>query len=294
MENKILLTGSSGFLGTFIMNEYLNLKIKGLSRSNSHYNFDLANQIPFIKENFDLVIHCAGNTNNSFSKLGLYDYNVNCTLNLLRGLYNSNKIPKKIVFISSVSVYGLIEGDNVNEKYPLVSIDSYGKSKIESEKIIIKWCKENNVLCTILRLPLIVGDNPPGNLGAMINGIKKGYYFNIAGGLARKSMVLAQDVAKIILKASEIGGTYNLTDGNHPNFFELSNAIAKQNRKSNLFNLPFFVAKSIAFFGDIIGDKFPLNSNKLKKITSDLTFCDTKARIVLGWKPNKVLDYYLR
>ena len=128
----------------------------------------------------------------------------------------------------------------------------------------------------------------------MINAIKKGYYLNIAGGKARKSMVLAEDVAKIILKASEIGGIYNLTDGYHPNFFELSNAIAKQIDKSNPFNLSFFIAKTIALFGDIVGDKFPLNSSKLKKINSDLTFDDAKARKVLGWKPNKVLNYYLR
>ena len=99
---------------------------------------------------------------------------------------------------------------------------------------------------------------------------------------------------KIILKASEIGGIYNLTDGNHPDFFELSNAIAKQNRKTNPLNIPFFVAKSIALLGDIIGDKFPLNSIKLKKLTTDLTFDDSKARKVLGWKPNKVIDFYLQ
>ena len=34
-----------------------------------------------------------------------------------------------------------------------------------------------SIVCTILRLPLIVGSNPPGNLGKMINGIKNGFYF---------------------------------------------------------------------------------------------------------------------
>ena len=73
---------------------------------------------------------------------------------------------------------------------------------------------------------------------------------------------------------------------------EIQNAIAKQNRKTNPFNLPFFIAKTIALLGDFIGAKFPLDSNKLNKITSDLTFEDTKARKVLEWKPNNVLDYY--
>ena len=155
-----------------------------------------------------------------------------------------------------------------------------------------KWCNKKNVVCTILRLPLLVGENPPGNLGAMINAIDKGYYFNIGGGKARKSMVLAVDVGNILIRASETGGLFNLTDGYHPSFFELSNAIAKQNRKSNPFNIPFFIAKTIALFGDIIGDKSPLNSSKLKKISTDLTFDDNKAREILGWNSRSVINWY--
>jgi nucleoside-diphosphate-sugar epimerase len=185
-------------------------------------------------------------------------------------------------------------GVQIDEKHPLLAIDPYGLSKIQAEHLVLDWCQKNNVLCTILRLPLLVGENPPGNLGVMLNGIKKGYYFNIAGGLARKSMVLAEDVANVLIKASEIGGIYNLTDGYHPSFYELSNAIAKNNGKKRIFNMHFLIAKSIALIGDFVSTKFPLNSSKLNKITTDLTFDDSKARHILGWNPEKVLDYYSR
>ena len=128
----------------------------------------------------------------------------------------------------------------------------------------------------------------------MVNSIKKGYYFNIAGGTARKSMVLTEDVANILLKVTEIGGVYNLTDGYHPNFFELSVAIAKQNLKSKPLNMPYIIAKIFSLFGDVVGSKFPLNSNKLKKITSDLTFDDSRAREVLGWQPSNVIDWFTK
>ena len=39
----------------------------------------------------------------------------------------------------------------------------------------------------------------------------------------------------------------------------------------------------------LIGSKFPLNSNKLNKITSTLTFNDSKARVALQWAPQEVL-----
>ena len=139
-------------------------------------------------------------------------------------------------------------------------------------------------------MPLVVGDNPPGNLGAMIQGIKNGYYFNIAGGNVKKSMVLAKDIARSILKVAEIGGIYNLTDGYHPSFEELSNHISIQLGKGKPRNMPLWLARIIAKFGDLLGSKAPLNTNKLKKITSDLTFDDSKARKVFGWIPKQVLD----
>ena len=297
IKMNILITGSSGFLGRNLRNllQY-NYSTLGLSRSNSDYNIQLQSNIPVFEEDFDIVIHAAGKAHsvpkNDLENDAFFDVNVNGTQNLLTGIELSGTLPKRFVFISTVAVYGVDQGEKIDENTPLLAKDPYGLSKIQAEQLVLAWCQKNNVICTILRLPLLVGENPPGNLGAMIHGIKKGYYFNIARGLARKSMVLVEDVANILLKVSEIGGIYNLTDGAHPNFYELSNAIAKQYGKSKLFNLPFAIAKSIALVGDLLGAKFPLNSSKLKKITSDLTFDDSKAKEVLGWNPIKVLDYY--
>jgi nucleoside-diphosphate-sugar epimerase len=296
---KTLVTGATGFLGKYIVDD-LSKKaiISSLSRTSGDYKLSLEIQIPDFNESFDIIIHNAGKAHKvpkTFEEdQAFFQVNVQGTQNLLHGIERSGRLPKSFIFISSVAVYGVDQGENINEESPLLANDSYGLSKIQAERLVLEWCQKSNVICTILRLPLLVGENPPGNLGAMINAIKKGYYFNIAGGEARKSMVLAEDAANILLKAAEIGGVYNLTDGSHPNFYELSNAIAKQYGKSKLFNLPFIIAKSIALVGDLVGAKFPLDSSKLKKINSDLTFDDAKARKVLGWKPNKVLNYYLR
>ena len=105
-------------------------------------------------------------------------------------------------------------------------------------------------------------------------------------------MVLATDIAKVIIKVSKIGGIYNLTDSYDPSFTELSNIIAQHLDKPKPFTIPLFVAQVLAKFGDVLGNKFPLNSAKLKKITSDLTFNDSKAR-EFGWKPRSVLEYLI-
>ena len=289
-----MLTGSTGFLGNIIYQKLIqNHDVCGVSRStNSFFSCDLSKEIPSFETKFDLVIHAAGIAHlNEFEEIDIYKTNVQGTINLLNS-FNKSILPEKFVFISSVSVYGRNHGYIIDENEPLSANDIYGKCKIASEKLIFDWGKKNNVQCTILRLPLVVGPNPPGNLGSMINAIKKGYYFNIAGGNAKKSMVLATDVSKFILLAAEKGGTYNLTDGYHPSFKALSKSIAFQVGKAFVPNMPKFIALLLAKIGDLLGNKFPINSQKLSKITSTLTFDDTKARLVFGWDPSPVLDFF--
>jgi hypothetical protein len=54
--------------------------------------------------------------------------------------------------------------------------------------------------------------------------------------------------------------------------------------------MPSLLANVLAKLGNILGDTFPINSNKLFKITSTLTFDDSKARKAFGWKPTPVLE----
>jgi nucleoside-diphosphate-sugar epimerase len=296
MKKKLLFTGCNGFLGlSFINCLESHFFITSLGRSNANLQVDLSISFPII-DNFDIIIHAAGKAHSTPRNVNeikdFFDINVIGTRNLLAGIENSGSFPHCFIFISTVAVYGIEEAENINEESPLLAKNPYGLSKIHAEKLVQEWCKKHNVVCTILRLPLVVGQNPPGNLGAMLKGIKKGYYFNIAGGKAKKSMVLAEDVAKAILKVSSIGGVYNLTDGYHPTFSEISNCMSSHLGKGKPLNMPLWLAKILAKFGDFLGDKAPINTTKLNKITSDLTFDDSKAREAFGWSPRKVVDWY--
>lgn len=288
----LLLTGFSGFLGQVILDELQdNHEIYTIGRSdNANIKIDLLR--PFkLSKTFDCIIHAAGKAHfvpRSASEMkAFWDVNVIGTRNLLNALELSP--PKRFVFISSVAVYGVSAGVSLTEQTPLLASDPYGLSKLQAEVEVTNWCLRYGVICTILRLPLIFGENPPGNLNAMIKGIKKGYYFNIAGGLACKSMVRATDVARFIIPASEIGGVYHLTDGLHPNFHALSYFLAKSMGKSWIPNMPYLLARILAKFGDLFGPKFPFNTDKLHKITTELTFDDSLAREKFKWSPNPII-----
>ncbi|NUN99273.1 MAG: NAD-dependent epimerase/dehydratase family protein [Saprospiraceae bacterium] len=300
----ILLTGATGFLGS-ILNEALSRHVEvvtlGVSAGNDLV-VNLALETPQLSQTFGQVVHCAGKAhsvprNEEESRL-FYAVNHEGTLRLLKGLEAAPALPRLFVFISTVAVYGLEVGENIREDYPLLGQTPYAKSKMLAEEAVLQWCAARQVRCVVLRLPLVVAPNPPGNLGAMIRAIRKGHYLAIRNNKAAKSLVQAQDVAGLVTQLCLAGtpqpeGVFNLTDGRHPAFGEVEAALEKIYGRRIRFRIPLWGARILAQTGDFLqrlGLPAPLNSNKLGKITTTLTFDDAKARRELGWKPGDGLD----
>ena len=294
---KLLLTGSSGFIGNnikmLLQNKY-QLKTLGLSL-NDDYNINLSKNIPIIGEKYDIVFHAAGKAHTTpkseAEKKAFFDVNLQGTKNLCTALENCG-VPKSFIYISSVAVYGCEYGENITEETPLNGKTPYALSKIKAEKFLVEWCAKNKVILSIIRPSLVAGPNPPGNLGAMINGIKTRKYVRISGGKARKSVLMVQDIANIVPLLAEKGGIYNVCDSYQPSFRELEELIALQLGKSIPLSIPYPLAKVVAKSGDYLGGNAPINTIKLSKITKSLTFSNEKARKELGWTPLNVLDNF--
>ena len=298
MNPKVLITGYPGFLAdclvSYLEPQGYDIYTLGLLNSsrNNHIISDLSEGIASIPDiDFDIVIHAAGKAHvvprNQEEKNSFYKVNLNGTFNLIQSIANLSIPPKSFIFISTVAVYGKEAGENIDETIELAADTPYGKSKKLAEDYILNW--KTIAKKMIVRLPLLVGNKPPGNLGRMINSIKNGTYFNIGNGCAKRSMVLADDIAQFIPTLAQHEGVYNLTDGYHPTFAELQNKFCNVLNKKKNPNIPYSIAKIVARIGDK-WDRIPLNSNILSKMTSNLTFSDEKARKELGWSPRKVLD----
>tara|TARA_B110000285_G_C15142967_1_gene632340 strand:- start:286 stop:1203 length:918 start_codon:yes stop_codon:yes gene_type:complete len=297
---NLLISGGTGFLGKYIYRHWKSngYSVDSVGRGNSNEIVcDISKDELILKKDYEYFIHCAGKAH-TIPKTNIevnefYLVNEIGTVSFLNAINQQKNKPKGVLIISTVAVYGLTEGTLINEKASLTAKDAYGKSKINAEKIAIDWGKNNNINISVLRLPLVVGKNAPGNLLAMINGIKNGKYLNIGGGKAKKSMVLATDVASFSSKVINTSGIYNLTDTKHPNFFQISNVIANNFKVKNVLNIPMFVAQILVFFIKIINiflkTKIPFTIMTLKKMTNDLTFDDKKAQEI-GWKPSCIIN----
>ena len=296
--NKLLFTGASGFLGYNILpilhKEYETVHTMGLGQEDD-IKINLAKEVPAINTHYDIVLHACGKAHvvprTPEEEKAFYDVNYEGTRNLCAALEKVG-VPKALIFISTVAVYGCESGELITEDHPLNGDTPYAKSKIMAEDFLTTWCKEHGVVLGILRPSLLAGKNAPGNLGAMVNGIKKGFYLNIAGGKVCKSVLMAKDIARLLPLVAEKGGVYNVCDTNQPTFGEISASVAKQLGKRKPISIPYWMAWCMAKVGDLLGSKAPINSYKLSKMTESLTFSNEKARRELGWEPLDVLENY--
>lgn len=294
---KLLFTGASGFLGYNIrpiLEKSYDVHTIGLT-DDDDIKINLAKEVPPINTHYDVVLHAAGKAHTvpktDAEKQVFYDVNYHGTVNLCAALEKAG-IPKTLVFVSTVAVYGCEFGELIDEVHPLNGDTPYAMSKIMAEEYLTKWCSEHNVILGILRPSLLAGKNAPGNLGAMVNGVKKGFYLNIAGGKVKKSVLMAEDIARLLPLLAEKGGVYNVCDTRQPTFGELSASVAKQLGKRKPVSISYWMAWCMAKVGDLLGSKAPINSYKLEKMTKSLTFSNEKARRELGWEPLDVLENY--
>ena len=294
---KLLFTGGTGFLGKNVMpllQKDFEVTTCGITPEDQ-IKVNLAKETPEYDRHYDIVLHACGKAHvvpkTEAERQAFFDVNYQGTVNLCAGLEKVG-VPKALVFISTVAVYGCEYGEMITEEHPLNGDTPYAKSKIMAEEYLTKWCSEHGVTLGILRPSLLAGKNAPGNLGAMVNGVRKGFYMNIAGGKVTKSVLMAEDIARLLPLVAEKGGTYNVCDTRQPSFGELSISVARQLGKRKPISIPYWMAWCMAMVGNILGSKAPINSYKLEKMTQSLTFINKKARKELGWEPLDVLENY--
>lgn len=294
---KLLLTGATGFVGKnvlpLLMTQY-DVTTCGRSSENG-IRADLAKEIPVFSDHFDIVLHAAGKahtTPRTEAEIKEFDdVNYLGTVNLCSAL-DKYGLPGTIIYLSSAAVYGCNQGVNVDETHELNPKTPYAISKKKAEDYLIGWGSRHDVCLAILRPSLIAGPNPPGNLGSMIKGIASGRYLSIAGGKARKSVLMVEDIARLVPLLEKKGGIYNICSDDQPTFEELESLICSQLGLKQPMNLPLWCAKCMAIIGDMLGKKAPFNTNKLIKMTETLTFSNAKAKKELRWTALSAIENF--
>lgn len=322
---KILITGASGFIGSFIVEEALRRGFETWAavRGSSKKDFLQDNRIHFIELNlsseeqlvarlkehqFDYVVHAAGVTkclNNS----DFFRINTEGTKHLVQALMKTQQPLKRFVYLSSLSVYGAI-----HEQQPYTEIKeddtpqpntAYGKSKLETEC----WLEANNQQLTANSQPAFpyVILRPTGVYGPrerdyflMAKSIKQHSDFAVGFQQQDITFVYVLDVVQAVFLAMEKGQTgrkYFLSDGQVYQSATFSDLIRKElgNPWWIRITAPIWLLRVITYVGDKVGHLTgkisALNNDKYHILKQRNWRCDIEpARRELGYQPQYTLE----
>ncbi|GHX80281.1 NAD(P)-dependent oxidoreductase [Vibrio cholerae] len=160
---RVLLTGSTGYLGSAIKAHYIRSghQVITIGRSNKNdISVDLESitviRLSELISDIDCIIHCAAinevSINDSIDKT----YSINVTLTRKLVEYAERNNVKSFIYISTFHVYGLISGD-INEKSKINPINDYGLTHYLSEEIIRTRSKYSDFDYLIIRPTNIYG-----------------------------------------------------------------------------------------------------------------------------------------
>lgn len=232
---KLLITGSNGFVGSYFINKYKNkYKIETFSFLKDDINSLDCSDI-------DVVLHCAAlvhqKAEHSYEKY--YEINVIYPVKLAK-LAKQNGI-KQFVFISTIAVYGEDE-EKLNENTICNPISHYGKSKLEAEKQLLELNDENFVV-SIIRPPMIYGNNAPGNIDSLVKLVKKVPILPLANIQNKRTFISIENLCYIINEVilQKKSGIFLASDDELLSTSKLIDLIAKNlDKKIYLIKIPFF------------------------------------------------------
>ncbi len=270
MDN-ILITGASGFIGSFLVEEGLKRNYQvfaGIRRSSSKVylkdprirfiEFDFSTVDSLVqtiellrKQNirFKYIIHNAGVTK-ARKKEDYFNVNFHNTRNFIEALQTTGSIPDKFIFISSLAAYG--PGDPVTMKPVMLSdepkpIEIYGKSKLEAEKFITSL---KDFPWLILRPTGVYGPRER-DYYVFFKTINSGLEAYIGSSKQILTFIFVKDLVRVIFDAtisSITNKTYFVSDGNEYDTQTFA-AIAKKHlhRKTIKITVPTGIVKQLAF-----------------------------------------------
>ena len=327
MNPKILITGASGFIGSFIVEEAIKrgFDVWAAMRKSSSRQFLADDRIHFIELNlaseedlkqqlaghsFDYVVHAAGVTK-CLDKRDFFHINTEGTQHLVRALVELDMPLKRFVYISSLSIMGAIR-----EELPYTEIlesdtpqpnTAYGRSKLEAER----WLKNEKLEMRNEKLFPFVVLRPTGVYGPrerdyfmMAKSIEAHTDFAVGFKQQDITFVYVTDVVQAVflaLEKGETGRAYFLSDGEVYQSSTFSDLIRRElgNPWWIRITAPLWLLRIITFVGEyvgrITGRVTALNNDKYHIMRQRNWRCDiTPARRELGYEPQVKLEEGVR
>ena len=307
---KILITGASGFIGSFIVEEALNRGFETWAavRKSSSRKYLQDERINFIEldfsseerlkeqlrnHQFDYIIHAAGVTK-CIDKQDFFRMNTEGTKNLARAVMELQMPVKRFVYLSSLSIFGAIREqqpyEDIRETDTPQPNTAYGESKLQAEHFL-----ETTGLPYVILRPTGVYGPRERDYFLMAKSIKGHSDFSVGFKKQIITFVYVSDVVQAAFLAIErnvVGRKFFLSDGNEYTSSTFSDLIIKElgNPWCLRIKAPVWVLRVVTFFGEHIGRMTgkisALNNDKYHILRQRNWKCNIQPAInELGYQP---------
>ena len=313
---RVLITGASGFIGSFIVEEALQrgMEVWAAVRKSSSREWLQDERIHFIELNlsseddlktqlkdhvFDYVVHAAGVTK-CLKKEQFYKVNTEGTRHLVQALLALQMPLKRFVYLSSLSIFGAIREEQPYQ--PIRETDvpqpntEYGKSKLAAEAIL----KEGVAFPYVILRPTGVYGPREKDYFLMVKSIQSHTDFSVGFKRQDITFVYVKDVVQAVFLAMERGKSgrcYFLSDGQVYQSSSFSDLIIHElgNPWCLRIKAPIWVLRLVTFFGEqvgkITGKISALNNDKYHILKQRNWQCDIQPAIdELGYQPQYQLE----
>jgi nucleoside-diphosphate-sugar epimerase len=285
---KITVIGGSGFVGTNLcsklaltQHDFEIIDIKMSNQFTEKCKIADVREIDSLRASItgDIVVNLAAvHRDDVRDTSAYYKTNVDGAENV--ALVCSEKGIKKILFTSTVAVYGFAEPDT-SESGPINPVNEYGRTKFLAEERLRSWCNGADNSLIIIRPTVIFGEGNRGNVFNLLNQIAKGKFFMVGRGANKKSMAYVGNIVAFLescIATNQKYGVYNYVDTPDLTMNELVSLVRHKlrNKKGVGLRVPYWLGMFLGYIADgvakISGRNLPVSSIRVKKFTETTKF----------------------
>ena len=292
MTKKISIIGGSGFVGTnlakTLAQKQVDFEIVDLRESKQFpekWKFGDVRDLNSLRETVtgNVVVNLAAvHRDDVRDRLEYQRTNVDGADNVA-SVCNEKGI-RKIVFTSSVAVYGFAE-PGTDETGSINPFNEYGRTKYEAETRLRHWHASGEHSLIIVRPTVIFGEGNRGNVFNLLKQIASGKFLMVGKGTNKKSMAYIGNVVAFLeacIETTKEFGTYNYVDTPDLTMNELVLQVRAELTGENGVGprIPYWVGMLMGYTADLVsrltGNNLPVSSIRVRKFTSASEFGSNK------------------